>query len=158
MRVVIIGTNLPGATFCEPDGTPLQNVHVGVQLGPDPEQLVRGDASEARWELDVQVVETSDGVDFSGQAVQGKRGERFIYLTWGNVDAAGHFHRFRRAKLMLNRVDTHVIRTAEGKGSLTARVRLSDDRGAPRCAHVTRQRLAGPPNRDMNLTKTPLRR
>jgi Family of unknown function (DUF5990) len=68
--------------------------------------------------------------------VQGKRGERFIYLTWGDIDDAGAFHMFRRAKLMLNRVDPAVMRDASSHGSLTAHVRLSDDFGAPRCARV----------------------
>ncbi len=141
MRVVVIGTDLPGRTFCEPGGTPLDNVHVGVQLGTEPEHLVRADASDARWELDVRVIVIVDGdpdaaLDFRGPAVQGNRGERFIYLTWGNADDAGVFHMFRRAKLMLNRVDPAVIRAASQHGSLTAQVRLSDDRGAPRCARI----------------------
>jgi hypothetical protein len=41
MRIVVIGTDLPGRTFCEPDSTPLGNVHVGVQIRTEPEQLAR---------------------------------------------------------------------------------------------------------------------
>lgn len=137
MRLVVIGTDLPGPMFCDPDGRPLGNVHVGVQLGPEPEHLVRGDASDARWELDVRVVLDGHGaLDFRGSAIHGKRGERFIYLTWGNVDDSGAFHMFRRAKLMLNRVDPDVMRDASKHGSLTAQVRLSDEHGGPRCARV----------------------
>ena len=137
MRIVVIGTDLPGRTFFDPDGMPLGNVHVGVQVGTEPAHLVRGDASDARWEVDVRTVVDRDGAfDFRGPVVHGKRGERFIYLTWGNVDDAGAFHMFRRAKLMLNRVDPDLMRDASDHGSLTARVRLSDDHGAPRCARV----------------------
>ena len=137
MRIVVIGTDLPGRTFCDPDGTLLLNVHVGVQVGTDPTHLVRGDASDARWELDIRTVVDDDGaLDFRGPAVHGKRGDRFIYLTWGNVDDAGALRMFRRAKLMLNRVDAGLMRDASEHGILTARVRLSDDRSAPRCARV----------------------
>ncbi len=137
MRIVVIGTDLPGRTFCEPDGTPLGNVHVGLQIRTEPEQLVRGDAPDTRWELDIRVVDEGDGaLDFRGPAVHGNRGERFIYLTWGNVDDTGTFRMFRRAKIMLNRVDPGLMRDAFNHGILTARVRLSDARGAPRCARV----------------------
>lgn len=137
MRLVVIGTDLPGRTFCAPDGTPLDNVHVGVQIRTEPNHLVRGDAGDARWELEIDTVVDSDGqLDFRGPAVHGKRGDRFIYLTWGNVDAAGSFEMFRRAKLMLNRVDHGLMRNATTIGHLRAQVRLTDDHGGPRCARV----------------------
>ncbi len=137
MRLVLIGTDLPGRTFCDPDGTPLANVHVGVQIRAEPDHLVRGDASTARWELEIDTAIDSDGeLDFRGPAVHGKRGDRFVYLTWGNVDDAGTFQMFRRAKLMLNRVDPDLIHEATKRGRLGGRVRLTDDCGAPRCARV----------------------
>jgi hypothetical protein len=137
MRLVVIGTDLPGRTFCGPDGTPLDDVHVGVQIRTEPEHLVRGDESDARWELDIDTVIDSDGqIDFRGPAVHGRRGDRFVYLTWGNVDVTGAFHMFRRAKLMLNRVDHGLMRNATTSGNLRARVRLTDDHGGPRCARV----------------------
>ncbi len=116
---------------------PLSNVHVGVQIRSSPEHLTRGDAIEARWELEINtLVDPSGQFDFRGRAVQGRLGERFAYLTWGNVDDAGAFHMFRRAKLMLNRVDPVVVREAAALGPLTVRVRLTDDCGAPLCARV----------------------
>ena len=142
MRVVITGVNLPGRVFCRPDGSEMENVHVGVQLRRDPAQLVRGDATEARWELDVDVVDKDGLLDFRGPAVQGKRGERFIYLTWGNVDATNGFEMFRRAKLMLDRIDPELIESAARDGHLAATVDLTDDRGGPRCARVDPPALA----------------
>jgi len=136
MQVIITGVNLPGCVFCHPDGSPLENVHVGVQLRRDPAQLVRADATEARWELDVDVVDKDGLLDFRGPAVQGKRGERFIYLTWGNVDATNGFEMFRRAKLMLDRIDPELMESAARDGRLAATVDLTDDRGGPRCARV----------------------
>lgn len=138
MRVSIEGYDLPGRTFCDTSGEPYDDVHVGVQIRKDPEQLIAADAEAARWEVDITVVAgPDDSLDFKGPAVQGRRGDRFIYLACGNIDPAGDFAMFRRAKLMLNRIDPGLVRAADNDThQLTARVRLSDDHGAPRCARV----------------------
>jgi Family of unknown function (DUF5990) len=138
VRVVIEGFDLPGRTFCNSDGSRLDDVRVGVQVGREPRDLVAGDAANARWELDVSVVTGPDGsLDFKGPPVHGKRGDRFLYLTWGDVDGMGHFHMFRRAKLMLNRVDERLVREAEQhQRRLVGKVRLTDSRGGPQCARV----------------------
>jgi Family of unknown function (DUF5990) len=138
VRVVIEGFDLPGRTFCDPEGSPLNDVRVGVQVRRDPHELVPGDATAARWELDVGVVTRSDeSLDFRGPAVHGKRGDRFLYLTWGNVDDQGSFEMFRRAKLMLNRIDPELVTTAERQQRrLLGAVRLTDACGGPRCARV----------------------
>lgn len=145
MRVVVVGTDLPGRTFHDGDGVPVDKVHVGVQVGRDPVDLVRGDAPEARWSLDVRVVTADDGgLDCRGPAVHGRRGERFLYLTWGDVQPGGTFAMFRRAKLVLERVDPALVRrAAAGGGALTATVRLADGCGGPRCARVDPPALRG---------------
>jgi hypothetical protein len=136
VRVVIDGHHLPGRTF-HSDGVLLENVHVGTQIGREASDLVPADASSARWELDVRVVDVEGGRDFRGPAVQGKRGDRFLYLTWGDLDGVGHFVMFRRAKLMLDRIDPDLLDAAVNEGAtLVARVHLTDDRGCPRCARV----------------------
>src|SRR5262245_8068223 len=91
VRLAIKGVNPPGREFCRPDGSAMDNVHVGVQIRRDPAQLIRADASETTWEVDVDVVAREGALDFRGPAVQGKRGERFVYLTWGHVHLDGHF-------------------------------------------------------------------
>lgn len=133
VRVAIRGHNLPGRRWEEST-----NVHVGLQEGRDPVGLVAGDAEAASWDLDVRVVVDADGgLDFRGPAVHGKRGERFLYLTWGDVDGNGTFTMFRRAKLMLHRVDAALVRAAEQGGApLLAEVDLTDGCGGPRCARV----------------------
>jgi hypothetical protein len=135
VRVEITGTRLPGRTFCRPDGSPMENVHVAVQVRKDPEQLVPGDADGAEWLVEVEVVRR-DGLDFRGPAVQGTRGERFVYLTWGHVGADGGFEMFRRAKLMLNRIDPALVERACEGGRLAATVDLTGPDGGPRCARV----------------------
>jgi hypothetical protein len=114
-----------------------QNVHLGIQLGRDAAELVRGDAREATWNTGITIQHTDNMYDFRGPAVQGRRGDRFVYLTWGEVDGNGTFEMFRRAKLMLNRIDPDLIQSAiEHAGPLVASVHLTDACGMPRCARV----------------------
>lgn len=75
-------------------------------------------------------------LDFRGPAVHGKRGDRFIYLTWGNVGPDNVFEMFRRAKLMLDRVEAHLMEAAGEAGFLRAEVNLTGGDGGPRCARV----------------------
>jgi hypothetical protein len=114
----------------------MDDVHVGVQMRRDPAQLVRADQSEALWEVDVEVVRKDGVLDFLGPAAQGKRGDRFTYLTWGNVSPDDEFEMFRRAKLMLDRVEPELIKSAMELGWLVATVNLTGDDGGPRCARV----------------------
>ena len=101
LDVRIVGVNLPGRAWAG-----YGNIHVGVQRGAEVVDLVPGDAGEAVWELPVDVM---PGGDFRGPFVQGKKGDRFLYLSWGTVGAAGGFTMFRRAKLMLAAVDAGVV-------------------------------------------------
>lgn len=135
MQLEIRGHHLPGRSWSG-DGTTRDNVHVGVQVRRAPAELVAGDAQSARWLVDVEVRRSADGTDFAGPAVQGKRGERFVYLTWGDVDS-DTFAMFRRAKLMLGEIDDQVLREADHPGRrLVAEVNLTDECGAPRCARL----------------------
>ena len=136
MRIIIEGHDLPGAEFVS-DGVPLQNVHVAVQIGKEPAGLVRGDADRARWEIDVRTVIADGGVDLRGPAVHGKKGDRFLYLTWGDVGARDSFAMFRRAKLMIGDIEPEMLAAAARvDGVLVASLSLTDERGGPRCARV----------------------
>ena len=136
MQVSIVAFNLPGCVFGRPDGSLMTNVHVGIQVGREPAELVRADESEACWVFDIDAVVRDGAVDFRGPVVQGKRHERFIYLTWGEVTRNDEFEMFRRAKLMLNRIDGEVVESALTGGRLLARIDLTADDGGPRCARV----------------------
>lgn len=144
MRITIHGRNLPGRRFIS-DGVQLENVHVAVQDGKAPVGLVPGDAATAMWNVDVRVVVGDDGeLDLRGSAVHGKRGERFLYLTWGDVGADGSFAMFRRAKLMIADIGADLLaQAAKSDGDaaadaegLSVRVDLTDERGCPLCARV----------------------
>lgn len=117
--MVIRGHRLPGLN-CGPHA----NVHVGVQVGSEPVGLVPADAAGAEWVAEIRV---ADG-DFRGPAVHGKKGARFVYLTWGTV-AGGSFSMFRRAKLMLADLPADA-------DEVTVDVDLTDEHGMPRCARL----------------------
>jgi hypothetical protein len=131
MLLQIQGHHLPGRVWHAEDVVH-ENVHVGIQVGTEPRELVRGDAKTTDWTVPLEVVARDSGLDFRGPAVQGRRGARFVYLTWGDVGADGSFTMFRRAKLMLADLEPFV---ADAQ-TVTARVHLTDDRGGPRCARL----------------------
>ncbi|WP_405394066.1 DUF5990 family protein [Microbispora hainanensis] len=114
MRIRIEATDLPGRTCPPGDGFPgYSGIHVGVQ---------RRDREGA--------------ADIRGPYVQGRPGGRFVYLCWGTLDAAGGFTMFRRAKLMLDRLEPDLIEAAIGSGTLVGRLGLTDAQGRPLCAAV----------------------
>jgi len=96
-----------------------------------------GDAASATWTLDRAAVNLIDGqLDLRGPYIQGGPGQRFIYLSWGEVDDAGEFTMFRRAKLWLDAFDAATAHAAVAAGQLTAGLELTDARGGPLCASV----------------------
>jgi Family of unknown function (DUF5990) len=120
MRIRVEGHTLPGRNPGRH-----RDVQVGIQVGREPAEVVSADVEQATWEVEVRESYGSDARDFHGPVVQGKHGERFIYLTWlEGRDAT----MFRRAKLMLA--------DAPEAESVTARVSLTDESGLPRCARL----------------------
>jgi len=137
--VRIVGVELPGRTCADPrpGGLEYENVHVGVQRRRDVVDLVPGDASDAEWNLTVDTITKDGALDVRGPFVQGKRGDRFLYLSWGTVDAADQFEMFRRAKLMFDAVPDELLRSAQAPGHrLVGTVNMTHDDGMPRCAAV----------------------
>jgi hypothetical protein len=136
VRIRIVGTDLPGRDCPPGHNFPgYSNVHVGMQTKRRPPELLDlqpGDAAEVNWTIDCEV----NGSDIRGPYIQGRPGERFIYLNWGSVDGDGQMEMFRRAKLMLADVPQAVLGKAATKGVLVGRLRLSDAKGEPLCAAV----------------------
>ncbi|MEU6167121.1 DUF5990 family protein [Streptomyces tanashiensis] len=147
MRIRIDAVELPGLTC--PPGDPsraaYRNVHVAVQRRDRPAELLDpqpGDAASATWTLEcTAVVSSAGGADVKGPYVQGRPGNRFIYLSWGAVDEEGSFAMFRRAKLMLDAVPAHELDAAVSGGLLVARLGLTDACGEPLCARVVPPRV-----------------
>jgi hypothetical protein len=123
LRIRIVGDNLPGRRFAE-----YADVHVGMQVDRDVPDPVPGDADVAIFEVPVTF---TDDRDFRGKAVHGRRGERFLYLSWGDL-ASGRFEMFRRAKLHLSTIPADELTG----GVVEGRLGLTDGSGGPRCASV----------------------
>jgi len=134
MLLEILGHHLPGRSWRSGD-CHYDNVHVGIQVGKNPHDLVRADAKTSSWAVPIDVVTRGGALDFRGPAVQGRPGARFVYLTWGNIGDDGSFTMFRRAKLMLVDVE-ELVAAAGDEARVIARVDLTDDCGGPRCARL----------------------
>ncbi len=134
-----MGTELPGRRCADPrpDGLVYENVHVGVQRRREVVDIVPGDAPTATWDLTLEPSVRDGARDFRGPFARGRRGDRFLYLSWGSVDADGHFEMFRRAKLMLDAVTPELVQAADRPGHrLVATLGLTAADGMPRCAAV----------------------
>ena len=139
MRVRVEGSALPGRG-CSPDdaGESYDNIHVGIQRQREVVELISGGAECATWSFEVPTRVDDDGSpDFGGPFVHGRRGDRFIYLSWGTVNGAGAFTMFRRAKLHFADVHAATLRAAIGNPeTLVAQLALTDGCGNPICARV----------------------
>ena len=128
----IVGTNLPGENVSEAAmgvGAARNNVCIGIQCGKVVLNIVPGDATEARFEFDAEVTEG----DIRGPCIHGKKGDRFVYLSWGENGADG-FEMFRRIKL-------HVSHIGPAARTVEARLELTDGRGGPVCGTVRPPRV-----------------
>ena len=136
MQIRIVGSDLPGRDCPPGHNYPgYTNVHVGMQTKRRPPELLDlqpGDAAEVTWTIDCEV----HGSDVRGPYIQGRRGDRFIYLNWGSVDGDGRMDMFRRAKLMLDGVPADILASAAESGTLVGRLRLTDAKRQPLCAAV----------------------
>jgi Family of unknown function (DUF5990) len=137
--VRIVGVEMPGRTCTDPrpGGLAYDNVHVGVQRRNEVVDLVPADAPTTEWNFTVDTVTKDGALDFRGPFVHGKRGDRFLYLSWGTVDGSDHFEMFRRAKLMLAAIPDNVLGSAQTVGRrLVGTVTMTHDDRMPRCAAV----------------------
>jgi hypothetical protein len=72
------------------------------------------------------------GLDYRGPQVDGKRGNRHIYINWLNREPDGELRLFRRGKVMLDGLDPELVDRAESAGAaLTCTVNLTSERGLP---------------------------
>ena len=73
----------------------------------------------------IELVAGEDGYDFRGPHVHGRVGERFVYVTWGDLAQDGSFHMFRRAKLQFDAVPPGVLDRATRTETLDATLNLT---------------------------------
>lgn len=115
-------------------------VRLGIQKGRDVVDDVPADAAEVTFTvpLRVKISPHSDAPDFSGPFVQGAKGDRFIYLNWGErLAGADEWEGFSRAKLLLTDLSRARIANALQSGRpLKVSVRMTDARGRLVCASL----------------------
>jgi Family of unknown function (DUF5990)/Ankyrin repeats (3 copies)/Ankyrin repeat len=141
VQIRIEASGLPGRECGPSQDAPqgYRNIHIGVQRRNRPRELLGlqpGDAPSAAWTFQATTVPADAGIDLQGPYVQGRPGSRFIYLSWGAVDANGAFTPFRRVKLMLDTVDAATLDAARRYGRLIGRLKLTDANGPPLAANV----------------------
>jgi hypothetical protein len=131
-RVELHGTRLPGVRFQERGA-----VRVGIQAGREIVDDIPADAEKAVFTATVRVTRLEDGAfDFGGPYVFGTRGDRFLYLCWGER-IGGAWDGFRRAKIKLGYVPPLVWEGALGEGQpVVGRLELTDAKGGPKCASL----------------------
>jgi hypothetical protein len=131
--VRVVGHHLPGIECAGYRG-----IHVALQVGKDPTDPVPGDAEQAIFTAQIRLRRTEgEPADFAGPAVHGRKGARFLYLTWGEVTGDGAFTMFRRAKLHLADIPvTDVLKAAASGGAVEADLSLTGADGTPLCASV----------------------
>lgn len=136
MIVEIRGVNGPGRR-CNPapDHGPYEDVQVGVGRFTDPIGVVAGDTQRVEWQVSVRVVRRDGQLDFRGPQVDGRRGDRHVYLNWFSREPDGRLKLFRRGKVMLEGLDASLVEEAERSGAaLTCTVNLTDAKGNPTTA------------------------
>jgi hypothetical protein len=129
MRVRIVGTDLPGSSCGA-----YSDVHVGIQCGKEPTQLMSAGAAQVIFETLFRWVPVEK--DFKGPCVQGRKGARFLYLTWGELPRGGGYVMFRRAKLWLTEIDESLLADGGDEVLIEGKLGLTDNAGLPVCASV----------------------
>ena len=134
-RVHIVCEQLPAHRFEGCDGRRDIRVELQTKTGHEPGEPAGQNALSFVTEITVKSAE--DGrQDFSGEAVHGKRGERFLYLSWSG-EKSGRREMFRRAKIHLRDLTRTQTKQALRGCVLVARVHAVAKDGGPACASVT---------------------
>lgn len=124
INVTIVASEPP---FAAGDG-----VLFGLQAGRVVEDPVPAcDTTEFHTTIDVAGTADSD-VDFSGAYVHGRRGDRFMYLSWGIADQTEPFVMFARAKIKLGSIPNQLLSSAiEQDRVLIAHLQATNAKGQP---------------------------
>jgi hypothetical protein len=140
VNIRITGRKLPGIKFCISQGALVDRepVYLGIQKKEEVIDLVPGNVRKAVFNFPVDVITGSrGGVDFRGPYVHGKKGKRFVYLSWGELDSDGRFTMFRRAMLHFDAIKSKDLRSAMASSRIIdGTLGLTDDKGGPLSANI----------------------
>jgi hypothetical protein len=117
---------------------PLPGVSFAVQLGRD--KLLEPTScktSALTFDTSIKVVEGKSGTTLSGPAIQGRAGEKFVYVNSGKRAGQASSCWDRRAKVMLSDVDANVLKQLRDHGgTLVTEINGTGGDGGPSCARV----------------------
>jgi hypothetical protein len=123
-----------------PPGTALR---LGIQRGAVVINDVPAEGNAITFSFAVVVRPRAGGIDFGGPFVQGRPGERFVYLCWGTRDEAGAWEMVKRAKIPLAGITPVLADRAERSGrAIEAVLEMTDHRGGPVCASYPPDRMS----------------
>jgi hypothetical protein len=90
------------------------------------------------FDFSVDMITRPEGTfDFRGPYMQGKKGKRFFYLSWGELKRDQNFEMFRRAIFHFSAIKSKDLEAAASSSKLLeGTVKLTDDRGGPICANI----------------------
>lgn len=127
ISIQLVCSHFPGTRFVDKEP-----IYVGVQKKTDIVDEVPGDVQQATFTIPVQTKMGKDGnPDYRGPYVQGRAGDRFIYLVWFEYKGSAK-ERFRRAKIKLNHLTWEHLQ----EDLIEARLTMTDQTGCPVCATV----------------------
>jgi len=119
-------------------------LHLGMQHGSDVIDPVLATAGPVSFALTVEVTTIGDGetVDVRGPYVHGKRGDRFLYLSWGEVDRDGRIGMAMRTKIKLQSIPPDLItRALKSDSTLRGTLSLVDVAGNPVSGTIPPERI-----------------
>ncbi len=125
--------NLPGTQWMDKSA-----VRLGIQKAKEVIEDVPAQGEEVLFSAMVRVrpLAPEGAVDFSGPFVQGKAGERFLYLCWGERQGQ-QWEGFRRAKVPFRLLSPALLAAALAAAKpVHAVINMTDAKGGPLCATV----------------------
>jgi len=108
------------------------DVYGAVQVRRDVEQITRLTDGPMDLTAEFETLGPNDGLDFRGPYVQGRRGDRFIYISWGLSEDAANFGMYRRAKVILDEIPPELLDGLD----LVATIDGTSADGGPVCARI----------------------
>lgn len=133
LALVFYCYNLPGTEF---DGK--TEARLGIQQGNNVIEDVPADSENVVFTISLRVIlnAQTEQFDLRGPFVQGKAGERFVYLVWGQRDGA-NWTTLRRAKFYLRCINSERLIPALDSGQpISVRLNMTDAKGKPLTASI----------------------
>lgn len=113
----------------------------GLQAGKEVDDARPASATTA-FECAIDVVtDGAGGHDFRGDHVHGRKGDRFLYLSWGLPDPSQPFVMFARAKIKLTLVPRDVLSRAMAGAAIVCELDATNPRGQPASGSIKEPHL-----------------